>query len=105
MLGIFGGMLIGSTTLSLSAYDYFFKSFEIITLRDVCGGLFKATVFGFIIGSVGCYVGLNTRDGTQGVGNATTRSVVISSVIILIFDFILTKFLWILENTFRAGGM
>jgi phospholipid/cholesterol/gamma-HCH transport system permease protein len=104
-LGIFGGMLIGSVNLGLSSYDYFFKSFEIINLRDVLGGLFKATVFGFIIGSVGCFVGMQTTGGTQGVGNSTTRAVVISSVLVLTFDFILTKFLWILENTFRAGGL
>ncbi len=105
MLGIFGGMLIGSVTLGLSNYDYFFKSFEIINLRDVCGGLFKATVFGFIIGSVGCFVGLRTSGGTQGVGNSTTRAVVISSVLVLAFDFILTKMLWIFENAFRAGDL
>lgn len=104
-LGIFGGMFISASQLGVSAYDYFFKSFEIITGRDVMGGLIKAVVFGFIIGIVGCYVGMNTTGGTQGVGSATTKAVVTSSVLILTSDFILTKALWILEAAARTGGL
>lgn len=104
-LGIFGGMMIAGSNLGVSMYDYFFKSFEIITVRDVLGGVFKAAVFGFLVGSTGCYVGMNTSGGTQGVGNSTTLSVVVSSVLILISDFIITKFLWIVEHLFRSGGL
>ena len=104
-LGIFGGMLVSSSQLGLSAYDYFFKSFEIIHTRDVFGGLFKAVVFGFIIGSVGCYVGMNSKGGTQGVGQSTTSAVVISSVLVLTSDFILTKFLWIIELAIKSGDL
>ncbi len=61
---------------------------------------------GFKVGLfVGCFVGLRTSGGTQGVGNSTTRAVVISSVLVLAFDFILTKMLWIFENAFRAGDL
>ena len=102
-LGVFGGMMIAASQLGVSAYDYFFKSFEIITARDVTGGLVKAVVFGCIIGVVGCYHGLTTEGGTTGVGNSTTRSVVMASVFVLFFDFILTKLLWILELMFRSG--
>jgi len=103
-LGIFGGLLISSTNLDVSAYDYFFKSFEIVTARDVAGGIFKSVVFGFIIGATGCYYGLRTSGGTQGVGQATTRSVVAASVLVVIADFVLTKGIWILEYAFRSGG-
>lgn len=104
-MGIFGGMFISSTQLGVSAYDYFYKAFEIITARDVVGGLFKAVVFGFIIGMVGCHSGLRTTGGTQGVGTATTRSVVMASVIIMFMDFVLTKGLWIFEMAFRRGSL
>jgi len=59
-------------------------------------GLTKPVVFGFILTSVGCYMGLSTRGGTQGVGISTTRSVVVASVLILSSDFFMTKILLIL---------
>ncbi len=103
-IGIFGGLLISTTNLNVSAYDYFFKSFEIVTGRDVMGGIFKSVVFGFLIGVTGCYCGVNTTGGTQGVGQATTRSVVMASVLVVFSDFLLTKLLWIIENLFKAGS-
>ena len=102
-IGVFGGMLISSSQLGVSGYDYFFKSFDIITGRDVTGGLFKSVVFGFLIGAVGCYYGLNTSGGTQGVGNATTRAVVTASVFVVFSDFVLTKMIWIFEGLVRSG--
>ena len=104
-LGIFGGMTMSSSQLGVSTYDYFFKSFEIITARDLGGGLLKSIVFGFLIGSIGCFIGLNTRGGTQGVGTATTRAVVVASVSVVAADFVLTKAIWIFEYAFRAGGV
>ena len=104
-IGIFGGMAISSGQLGVSAYDFFFKSFDIITGRDVVGGLVKAIIFGFLIGTVGCYMGMNTTGGTQGVGNSTTRAVVTASVLVVFSDFILTKFIWIIEAMFRSGGL
>jgi phospholipid/cholesterol/gamma-HCH transport system permease protein len=104
-LGIFGGLFISSTQLNVGTYDYFFKSFEIMIMRDFAGGLFKSVVFGFIIGSVGCFIGLRTRGGTQGVGNSTTQSVVIASVLVVAVDFLITKLLWILEMAVRTGGV
>jgi phospholipid/cholesterol/gamma-HCH transport system permease protein len=103
-IGIFGGLLISTTNLNVGAYDYFFKSFEIVTGRDVVGGIFKSVVFGFLIGVTGCYCGVNTSGGTQGVGQATTRSVVMASVLVVFSDFLLTKLLWIFENLWKSGG-
>jgi phospholipid/cholesterol/gamma-HCH transport system permease protein len=59
-------------------------------------GLAKPVVFGFVLSSIGCYMGLTTQGGTQGVGIATTRSVVAASVLILSTDFFMTKILLIL---------
>jgi phospholipid/cholesterol/gamma-HCH transport system permease protein len=97
-VGIFGGMLAASSQLGLASNDYFFKSFEIMTWRDITGGLFKGLVFGFIISSVSCFEGYRAKGGTLGVGLATTNAVVKSSIVVLIFDFILTKMLWMLEH-------
>jgi phospholipid/cholesterol/gamma-HCH transport system permease protein len=56
-------------------------------------GLLKPTMFGFIISTVGCYFGLTTKGGTQGVGRSTTQAVVASSVLLLVADFFVTKLL------------
>ena len=62
--------------------------------RDVFTGLIKPVLFGFIISTVGCYYGISTRGGTQGVGRSTTQAVVASSVLILIVDFFVTKLIF-----------
>ena len=64
-----------------------------LVFRDVFTGLIKPVLFGFIISTVGCYYGMSTRGGTQGVGRATTQAVVASSVLILVVDFFVTKLL------------
>ena len=60
-------------------------------MNDLFAGLAKTPFFGFIIAIVGCYFGLNTRGGTEGVGQSTTRTVVVVSISILIADFVLTR--------------
>jgi len=57
-------------------------------------GLIKPVLFGFIISTVGCYYGMSTRGGTQGVGRSTTQAVVASSVLILVVDFFVTKLIF-----------
>lgn len=92
-LGIFGGALISVFNLQLS-WEYYWRSvLGALVLNDLWMGLTKPVVFGFILSSVGCYTGLSTRGGTQGVGIATTRSVVVGSVLILASDFFMTKLL------------
>jgi phospholipid/cholesterol/gamma-HCH transport system permease protein len=59
----------------------------------VLQGLVKPVFFGFIIASIGCYFGMTTRGGTQGVGRSTTQAVVWASVLIIIIDFIITRFM------------
>jgi phospholipid/cholesterol/gamma-HCH transport system permease protein len=95
-LGIFGGGLISVFSLQLT-WEYYWRSVgQALVLNDVAMGLSKPVVFGFIISSVGCYMGLTTTGGTQGVGLSTTRSVVAASVLILSSDFFMTKILLML---------
>jgi phospholipid/cholesterol/gamma-HCH transport system permease protein len=92
-LGIFGGALISIFSLELS-WEYYWRSVgNALVVNDLAMGLSKPVVFGFIISSVGCYMGLTTTGGTQGVGLSTTRSVVLASVLILSSDFFMTKML------------
>jgi phospholipid/cholesterol/gamma-HCH transport system permease protein len=80
-------------SLELS-WEYYWRSVgQSLVLNDVAMGLSKPVVFGFIISSVGCYMGLTTTGGTQGVGLSTTRTVVVASVLILSSDFFMTKVL------------
>ena len=53
----------------------------------------KPLFFGFIIATIGCYYGMNTRGGTQGVGRSTTQAVVVSSVLIIFVDFVISRFM------------
>jgi phospholipid/cholesterol/gamma-HCH transport system permease protein len=95
-LGIFGGSLIGIFNLKLS-WEFFWRSVgNALTFNDLVMGLGKPVMFGFILASVGCHMGLRTTGGTQGVGLSTTRSVVVGSVLILASDFFMTKVLLLL---------
>jgi phospholipid/cholesterol/gamma-HCH transport system permease protein len=62
-----------------------------ISVEDLIGGIIKPLFFGLIIGSISCHKGLSTTDGTVGVGRSTTSAVVISSIVVIIFDFFLSR--------------
>jgi phospholipid/cholesterol/gamma-HCH transport system permease protein len=66
-------------------------SYAGLVYGDVVAGLTKPLFSGFIIATVGCYFGLRTTGGTQGVGKATTQAVVVSSVAIIVVDFLVTR--------------
>jgi len=89
--GFFGGAIIASTNLNVGYTLYKSTALNNIYIDDLISGLTKPLVFAVLIGSIGCYLGMNTSGGTKGVGSSTTLSVVISSIFIFIFDFILTK--------------
>jgi phospholipid/cholesterol/gamma-HCH transport system permease protein len=95
-LGIFGGALISVFSLQLNWVFYWRSVMAALVPNDLVMGLTKPVVFGFILSSVGCYMGLNAGGGTKGVGLATTRSVVVASVLILTADFFMTKLLLLL---------
>lgn len=92
-MGIAGGCLVSVALLGLNGSYYLHQSYYSLYFADVWQGLIKPVFFGFLISSIGCYFGLNTKGGTQGVGRSTTQAVVTSSVMIIVVDFILTRLL------------
>jgi phospholipid/cholesterol/gamma-HCH transport system permease protein len=101
-VAIFGGMLIAVVKLDLTADLYLRSVYETLAQsgfvfrlvpKDVLAGLLKPFFFGGIIAMTGCYFGLQTRGGTEGVGVATTRAVVTASIMILAVDYFLTQIL------------
>jgi len=89
-VNIFGGFLVGVFNLRLDPYRYITFSFQFMQWKDVWTGLVKSVTFGIIIAMIGCYQGLNTKGGAEGVGRATTLSVVVSFILIILADAILT---------------
>jgi len=90
-VGIFGGFLISYFLLNLTPSQYWNNAYQNLEYNDVVQGLLKPFVFGFIIALVGCFYGLRTTGGTQGVGHATTQAVVVAMVWIFITTFFITR--------------
>jgi phospholipid/cholesterol/gamma-HCH transport system permease protein len=67
------------------------NTIDFLETSDVVSGLVKAAVFGFIVALMGCYHGMNSGRGAQGVGRATTNAVVSSSIMILASNYVLTE--------------
>lgn len=93
IVGIVGGLVIAVTNLNIPSEFYWNTVVTSVTFDDITAGIIKPFVFAMIIAVIGCHMGFNAKGGTQGVGEATTRSVVVSSILIFIFDFFITKFL------------
>ncbi len=89
LLGILGGFIIGITYLQLSATAFFNELVTVLIVKDVLTGLFKSIVFAWIIITVACYFGLRVTGGSEGVGKATTASVVASIFFVIVADSIL----------------
>ena len=92
-LGTLGGAWVSVFMLSQDASQYFHAAYQALQYPDVLQGLVKPLFFGFIIATIGCYYGMNTRGGTQGVGRSTTQAVVVSSVLIIAVDFVISRFM------------
>jgi phospholipid/cholesterol/gamma-HCH transport system permease protein len=90
-VGIAGGALVSVLMIGLHWSSYVTDSYAGLVYGDIVAGLTKPLFSGFIIAPVGCYFGLKTSGGTQGVGKATTQAVVVSSVFIIIVDFLVTR--------------
>lgn len=97
-VGMVGALFICSSALDLDATFFYQKVLQTVVLMDFLVGVAKTFFFALFISIVGCYYGLNTTGGTQGVGVATTKSVVVSSILIVISDFFLTNVFWIIER-------
>lgn len=94
IIGVFGGYLVSIYSLGFAPGSYLHQTWNILETIDVTSGLIKAAVFGFIVAVMGCYNGFHSGRGAQGVGTATTYAVVSSSILILIFNYILTQILF-----------
>jgi len=90
IIGVFGGYLVGVYKLGFNPEAYLNRTQQYLETNDVVSGLVKAAVFGFIVALMGCYHGYYSRGGAQGVGQATTYAVVSASVLILVFNYVIT---------------
>jgi len=90
IIGVFGGYIVGVYKLGFNSSTYIARTWEYLEPLDVISGLTKASVNGFVISLMGCYHGYYSKGGAQGVGAATTNSVVSAAILILIFNYIIT---------------
>ncbi len=89
-VGIFGGAFVGRGILGIDYPQYFDTVKWILSINDAVAGLAKSVVFGVTLGTVGCSYGLRAMHGAAGVGAATMKSVVVSFMLILLFNYFLT---------------
>ena len=94
LIGILGGYFVSVKVLHSNPYIYMERTWDYLELNDIYSGLFKAGVFGIIIATISCYQGFFTEGGAEGVGRATTKAVVLSCLLILIFNYIITALLF-----------
>ena len=92
-----GAITRGITDLGLDPQLFMRKVSDAVSLYDFLSGFLKTFVFALLVAFTSCYYGLNVKSGTKGVGIATTKAVVVSSLLILIGDFFLSKIFWEIE--------
>jgi len=91
MIGIMGGWVVGVSRLGFNSAAYLNTTYNFLEFWDVGSGLVKGAAFGFIVAVMGCYAGMNSGRGAQGVGNATKSAVVSASVMIFAANYLLTE--------------
>ncbi len=94
LVGILGGYFVAVYLLGANPYVYENKTYQYLEFKDIYTGLVKAAVFGFLIAIISCYNGFIAQGGAEGVGRATTRAVVASSMVVLISDYFMTSFMF-----------
>lgn len=92
--GMLGGFLAEAAATGISLQLYFTRAFSMIDMSDYVPATLKTMVFGFIIATVSSYLGFTTSSGTEGVGRASTRSVVLSSILIIVANVILVRLIF-----------
>src|SRR5262249_29472051 len=90
-VGIFGGWVISHFVLDLGSRQYWNSAWRALDWSDVAQGLLKPFIFSFAISLMGCYSGLRTTGGTQGVGRATTQAMVNASILVFVLTLLITK--------------
>lgn len=93
-VGIVGAYMVGVGMLGINHGIFISKIMEYVEFSDISMGLAKAAFFGLILSLVGCFKGFYTSGGAEGVGRATTRAVVLGSVLILASDYVLTAIMF-----------
>jgi phospholipid/cholesterol/gamma-HCH transport system permease protein len=91
VIGIMGGYLVGVTRLDFNGATYLQNTVDFLEFWDIASGMVKGAAFGFIVAIMGCYHGMHSGRGAQGVGRATTNAVVSASVMILAANYVLTE--------------
>lgn len=94
LVGILGGYFVSVYLLGANPYVYTDKTYQYLEFRDIYTGLIKSAVFGFLIALISCYNGFIAEGGAEGVGRATTRAVVASSMTVLVSDYFMTSFMF-----------
>ena len=89
VIGIYGGYVVGVEILGISSGTYFSLMEDYVNMEDIMVGLYKSLSFGVIVSWVCCYKGFYTGYGAKGVSKSTTEAVVLSSILILVWDYIL----------------
>ena len=91
VMGVLGGYIVAVYRLEFIPELYLTNTLNYLVAEDVFSGLVKAAIFGFIVTLLGCYHGFYSKGGAEGVGNATTNAVVSASILILIFNYLITE--------------
>ncbi len=94
--GILGGYAAETALTGVPLRTYFNQAFSLIQFSDIVPATLKTAVFGFIIATVAGYLGMHTSGGTEGVGRASTRSVVLSSILLIVANVLLVKIIFFL---------
>jgi len=90
-VALFGGLVMAMTEIGQSRAYYVSHVLSALTVQDIWSGVGKTFFFAFLIGVIACYNGIGAKGGADGVGKATTNTVVVSSISVIISDFFLTK--------------
>lgn len=93
-IGIVGGMVVANFSLGVDTSIFWKAAVYGLQMKDLFVGFTKPIFFGFFIATISCYFGLKTFGGTTGLGRSVINSVVVTSIVILIIDFIFTKVVW-----------
>ena len=100
--GMLGGFIAETTATGMSLVHYFNRAFSLVDMADYVPATLKTMVFGFIIATMSSYLGYTTESGTEGVGRASTRAVVFSSMLIIVSNVILVRLIFFVFP--QAGG-
>jgi len=94
IFGFLSGFVVSVTTAGLNPYGYFSSAQSMLSVIDIVGGLIKAVIFGLLIALISCFLGLKATSGAKGVGNQTTKAVVVSLISVFIINYFLSVLIY-----------